>query len=51
MPAPRRFAKVIRLTAVARCDLGNHCEDSVVQALRRKGWAIAAPVVASSTAT
>ena len=51
MPAPTRLARVIRLTAVARCERGNQWEDTVVHALRRKGWAIAAPVVASNTST
>ncbi len=45
---PNRLARVIRLTAVARCDCGNHCVEMVVQALSRNGCAMAAPIVASS---
>ena len=48
MATPNRLARVIRLTAVARCDCGNHCVEMVVQALSRNGCAMAAPIVASS---
>ena len=48
---PNRFASVIRLTAVARCDSGNHCVEMVVQAFSRNGCAIAAPQVASRAST
>ena len=47
---PMRLASVARATAVARSVGAHHLAGTLVQAFNRKGWAMAMPIVAASTA-
>jgi hypothetical protein len=46
---PTRLARVMRPTAVALSPAGNHRAETLVQELRKKGWAAAMPIVAART--